>query len=66
MKSAVVTIFIIICLCSSAQEVFFNQYISENNIFISGSAELSTCFVSAGVDRTASNPDRGVLTFVSK
>lgn len=66
MKSAVVTIFIFISICSTAQEVFFNQYISENNIFISGSAELSTCFVSAGVDRTADNPDRGVLTFVSK
>jgi Secretion system C-terminal sorting domain len=66
MKTAVATICLFISFYAPAQATFFNQYFSENNIFISGSAELSTGFVSAGVDRTADNPDRGVLTFVSK
>jgi hypothetical protein len=66
MRKALVTIFIFISFYASTQDAFFNQYFSETNIFISGSAELSTCFVSAGVDRTANNPDRGVLTFVNK
>jgi len=66
MRRAVATIFLLICFYASSQETFFNQYFSETNIFISGSAELSDCFVSAGVDRTANNPDRGVLTFVNK
>lgn len=66
MNRILATIFIFISLYASAQATFFNQYFSENNIFMSGSAELSTGFVSAGVDRTADNPDRGVLTFVGK
>ena len=66
MNKILTTLFIFISLYAPAQATFFIQYFSENNIFMSGSAELSTGFVSAGVDRTADNPDRGVLTFVSK